>query len=1193
MSLKSLINSKTIFSIIILACFVLNTIPNQAIYDNDIIANESVILDNKAEDSISRSEGYDLGIDSIEHDYHSDYWMGACSSECDVVESMVSVDIRITVTNYGSEPVDEVIISLKIKTTEDGLVQYDNTFFTDAFPASHPMHLSDPLQTGDSVVFTFNRTNDYLNLLYQDENPNYAKSVIFLLSGLSYIQAKIIGEDDDADNNRFRKDVEVAKWIENGEYPYDEIGPSITFGDTDDNGANSLDNINMHRATEFDHDADGCGWDRECTEEEGTDNISAALSGNSAIATFNSEGWYKTNANSANCDWDTFGDTNCPKFTSEPYQDDYIVSPGFDLRAMRELTLSFAYRGSLEEGDLLRVQVKNDNMVDWYNLWNLTSDDSSWDWQTFDLNEEKSEKLTDFYGSDVTDTIYFRFQAFSDGDDTTECNNSPCSIFFIDNIIIRGGENVTRDVAVGDISVREGANMIVKHAENSLHREINATLMNVGESGWNDLLVRFSVTNLQGQDVSYALDCGEQCVLGLGAIDGNTIYGDVTQGGGHEHETELFVLFKTPEANTYFVTVTAIVPPAKDFFPWNNSLTFTFRVFDTFFKDDVDTPEDRSSIYSWNKPNRLQGTQNVWKERNIGNDAYSSQYVWQYAKEASYDKDNPNTAAGSDDSLITQDMYDRDGASPAFDYDLNVDLRAAFKPILSFAIKWDFAAGDRLEVRAATDFDSTQAITSGTWTVLKTYEEDCSCSWTGSDQWVVEELDLEAFEGYQTWIDFRVVTANGGGKGVMLDDILVIGNEYHNNVMIESIDLGSQYPESDNELSVTIKGIGLLPQEGLTVYAQIIDSNGMRVWPTDRTFNFFEVPSNYDPDGNGVFGLEKSQTFTVDPSTAGDDWHYGASLEEGTYYVHVEVWRDDESQVHDEAPENNFWDEMFALINHDDDNDGVFNHLDECPGTYIGSEVDEYGCSDSQKDSDNDGFTDDVDDCPNNYGNSSEDMYGCPDSDEDGWSDFVDEFPDDSYEWLDSDEDSVGDNSDECKDTPTGSEVDGIGCSDSQKDGDNDGVTDDMDECSASFIGDGVREDGCTIVSHMMISAGDDLTVNVGEVVQFNGAGDDGYHEIILYEWDFNNDGLYEWSSKENGRTTNIYNSAGNYVATFLITDSEGYTLTDSITILVEEEEDAKEEEVGEPIESGGIPSISMISVIGLLILTTIIRRKY
>ena len=36
--------------------------------------------------------------------------------------------------------------------------------------------------------------------------------------------------------------------------------------------------------------------------------------------------------------------------------------------------------------------------------------------------------------------------------------------------------------------------------------------------------------------------------------------------------------------------------------------------------------------------------------------------------------------------------------------------------------------------------------------------------------WQIEELSLEAFEGYQTWIDFRVVTANGGGQGVLIDE---------------------------------------------------------------------------------------------------------------------------------------------------------------------------------------------------------------------------------------------------------------------------------------------------------------------------------------------------------------------------------------------------------------------------------------
>ena len=88
-----------------------------------------------------------------------------------------------------------------------------------------------------------------------------------------------------------------------------------------------------------------------------------------------------------------------------------------------------------------------------------------------------------------------------------------------------------------------------------------------------------------------------------------------------------------------------------------------------------------------------------------------------------------------------------------------------------------------------------------------------------------------------------------------------------------------------------------------------------------------------------------------------------------------------------------------------DDNDGVYNHLDECPSTSAGDAVDEDGCSDSQKDTDYDGFADDVDDCPTTAGASNKDLFGCPDADGDGWSNFVDEFPDDPDEWLDSDGD--------------------------------------------------------------------------------------------------------------------------------------------------------------------------------------------
>lgn len=48
----------------------------------------------------------------------------------------------------------------------------------------------------------------------------------------------------------------------------------------------------------------------------------------------------------------------------------------------------------------------------------------------------------------------------------------------------------------------------------------------------------------------------------------------------------------------------------------------------------------------------------------------------------------------------------------------------------------------------------------------------------------------------------------------------------------------------------------------------------------------------------------------------------------------------------------------------DSDNDGVNNHLNLCPNTVDLNEIDEDGCSDTQKDSDNDGVSNDIDECP-------------------------------------------------------------------------------------------------------------------------------------------------------------------------------------------------------------------------------------
>ena len=64
----------------------------------------------------------------------------------------------------------------------------------------------------------------------------------------------------------------------------------------------------------------------------------------------------------------------------------------------------------------------------------------------------------------------------------------------------------------------------------------------------------------------------------------------------------------------------------------------------------------------------------------------------------------------------------------------------------------------------------------------------------------------------------------------------------------------------------------------------------------------------------------------------------------------------------------------------DSDEDGVTDDLDTCPDTPDGAQVDENGCSDSQKDTDGDGVTDDVDLCSDTPPGENVDENGCPTS---------------------------------------------------------------------------------------------------------------------------------------------------------------------------------------------------------------------
>jgi hypothetical protein len=111
------------------------------------------------------------------------------------------------------------------------------------------------------------------------------------------------------------------------------------------------------------------------------------------------------------------------------------------------------------------------------------------------------------------------------------------------------------------------------------------------------------------------------------------------------------------------------------------------------------------------------------------------------------------------------------------------------------------------------------------------------------------------------------------------------------------------------------------------------------------------------------------------------------------------------------------------------------NQPDSCPSVFGTSNMDLFGCRDSDgdgwsdaadsfnndatqwSDQDGDGYGDEIggilpDACPTEFGNSTITRYGCIDSDGDGLDDELDAFPLDASETIDTDGDGVGDNID-------------------------------------------------------------------------------------------------------------------------------------------------------------------------------------
>jgi hypothetical protein len=133
------------------------------------------------------------------------------------------------------------------------------------------------------------------------------------------------------------------------------------------------------------------------------------------------------------------------------------------------------------------------------------------------------------------------------------------------------------------------------------------------------------------------------------------------------------------------------------------------------------------------------------------------------------------------------------------------------------------------------------------------------------------------------------------------------------------------------------------------------------------------------------------------------------------------------------------------LVNTDDsDGDGVYNDLDDCENTPLGSVVDATGCSNDQLDDDEDGVSNSVDLCADTASGATVNTDGC------------------SSEQLtqDTDGDGIVDPEDQCPDS-TGTDIDAFGCDEFQRDTDGDGVVDNDDDCPDTQAGYPVDSVGC------------------------------------------------------------------------------------------------------------------------------------
>ena len=315
-----------------------------------------------------------------------------------------------------------------------------------------------------------------------------------------------------------------------------------------------------------------------------------------------------------------------------------------------------------------------------------------------------------------------------------------------------------------------------------------------------------------------------------------------------------------------------------------------------------------------------------------------------------------------------------------------------------------------------------------------------------------------------------------------------------------------------NLSAMTIKGVlGWAPSP---IYSVTFSKANYSI-NTTYTFNVLRdtdgdtVPNidDFDDDGDGIFDDDdgcslQAGNSTIDsvgcPDTDGDGW----------------------SNIADQFPaDSSQWS--------DSDGDGYGDNIsgtrpDNCPSLFGDSNMDRYGCIDSDNDGfsdsdsvwkesdgadafpltssqwadvDGDGYGDNLlgykgDACPSIVGLSWQDQFGCLDTDGDGWSNEKDEFIDNPTQYSDSDGDGYGDNNTPGSIFSDAFPVDGTQWNDTDNDGHGDNAF--------GFEGDWFPNDPLRWADSDRDGAADEDDSFINDITQWNDTDGDGFGDNEL-----------------------------------------------------------------------------------------------